>query len=325
MADAGQGDAFERVLLGEVAHLTEEDVVREGGLDSDTTRALWQALGFPYVGPDVVAFTEADVDSIRTSRRLLEQGLVDLERLTFFARIMGQSLSRLADEQVAVMGDVLAADPDLQKLAVSQPELAAEAVAAVWSEILGDIEHLQSYVWRRHLLAAGQRLLASFRHDTAGAPIVVGFADLVGYTEMTREMPVAEVAAVVEAFERRAYDAVVGHGGRIVKTLGDEVMFMADEPVVAAEISLTLAEGEPPVHVGLAYGQALHRGGDLFGPVVNIASRCASIARAGTVVVDRELAAALAEVPSLELRRLPPQKVRGYERLHVSVLRRAGR
>ena len=140
----------------------------------------------------------------------------------------------------------------------------------------------------------------------------------------------------------------------MVKTLGDEVMFSVDDPVSAAEIALTLAEsfgggdtlhseaavgvvgevaddaelpGVPPVRVGLAWGPTLAHGGDVLGRVVNIASRCTSLARPGTVLVDRELASALADAGSGEfaLVRLRPQRVRGYDHLTPCVLRRAER
>ena len=41
-----------------------------------------------------------------------------------------------------------------------------------------------------------------------------------------------ELAEVVDQFERLAYDVVVAGGGRVVKMIGDEVMFLVDDPVV---------------------------------------------------------------------------------------------
>ncbi len=83
------------------------------------------------------------------------------------------------------------------------------------------------------------------------------------------------------------------HGGRIIKTIGDEILYVADDPAAAAEIALLLTErGEDPddpfpsVRAALAYGEVVSRLGDVFGPVVNIASRLTSLARPGTVLVD---------------------------------------
>ena len=83
--------------------------------------------------------------------------------------------------------------------------------------------------------------------------------------------------------------------------LGDEVMFVAADPVAAATIGLGLldaieADGDlPDLRIGMARGNVLSRFGDVYGPVVNIASRLTSAAKPGTILVDGELATALAE------------------------------
>ena len=117
-----------------------------------------------------------------------------------------------------------------------------------------------------------------------------------------------------------------GHG-RVIKTIGDEVMFVADSAVDGARIGLDLAsridtDAEfPKVRVGLAYGGVLSRLGDVFGPVVNVAARLTSLARPGSVLVDRGLRDALEGQPGLTLRRLRRVSVRGYARLEPWVLR----
>ena len=84
---------------------------------------------------------------------------------------------------------------------------------------------------------------------------------------------------MVDQFERLAYDVVVAGGGRVVKMIGDEVMFLVDDPVSAAEIALGLAEASrdaaelSDVRVGLAVGPVIEREGDAFGATVNLASR----------------------------------------------------
>jgi len=117
-----------------------------------------------------------------------------------------------------------------------------------------------------------------------------------------------------------------GHG-RVIKTIGDEVMFVADSAVDGAPIGLDLpsridTDAEfPKVRVGLAYGGVLSRLGDVFGPVVNVAARLTSLARPGSVLVDRGLRDALEGQPGLTLRRLRRVSVRGYARLEPWVLR----
>jgi adenylate cyclase len=55
----------------------------------------------------------------------------------------------------------------------------------------------------------------------------------------------------------------------------------------------------------------LARGGDYFGPVVNLASRIVDVARPNSVVVSDELKAALADDERFEWRRLPPKRLKG--------------
>jgi adenylate cyclase len=66
----------------------------------------------------------------------------------------------------------------------------------------------------------------------------------------------------------------------------------------------------------------LSRLGDVFGPVVNIASRLTSIARPGTVLIHRDLAAELADDPRFVVQQLRGVPVRGYHNLAASRLRR---
>ena len=83
-------------------------------------------------------------------------------------------------------------------------------------------------------------------------------------------------------------------------------------------------DGHPKrLRIGLACGPVLARLGDVYGEPVNIASRLTSIARPGSILVDRELAGELADEAGLRLRRVPPRPVRGYALLHASRLRRA--
>jgi adenylate cyclase len=151
----------------------------------------------------------------------------------------------------------------------------------------------------------------------AGLSLTVGFADMVGFTALSQQLEERELARVVERFETLAYDAVAGHGGRIVKMIGDEVMFVTDEPAAAAEIGLALAEvyGKDEtvsdVRVGLAHGPVLGLEGDYFGPTVNLASRIVNIAYVGSVVVSSEIHARLADDERFVLKAVRPRRLKG--------------
>jgi len=156
------------------------------------------------------------------------------------------------------------------------------------------------YVLRRHLVAGFYR--RSALHDQAmryGTPsMAVGFADLAGFSAFSQDMGSADLADLLVRFERAVYDLVAGLDGRVVKTMGDGVLFTADTPRAAADIALRLAElGDelPPVHVGVGWGPVLIRQGDCFGPTVNLASRVVGCAAGREVVTDGSLASELAD------------------------------
>lgn len=313
----GPGDALDRLLLGGPRSYTRQQVAAASGVPMERAQQLWRALGFPDVSDDEVAFTDADVDALRLLDALAERGLVDAQTEVAMTRAMGQSLARLAEWQVAALAEAL-------------PTEAAETTAPN-ADLAGDLlpvmEGLISYVWRRHLAATARRLVSGTASDDT-AQLVVGFADLVGYTALTRQIDEAQLAATIDRFEGLTADVVATLGGRVVKTLGDEVMFSADEAAVGAEIALELIdrvgadEQLPDIRVGLACGPVLARLGDLYGEPVNLASRLTSIARPGSVLVERQLATELEDDDRYRVRRTPPRPVRGYTLVHSFRLRR---
>ena len=185
---------------------------------------------------------------------------------------------------------------------------------------------MQDYVWRRHLAANADRLF----HSTGPGDrreLAVGFADLVGYTSRSRGMGGRELGAMVEDFESIAAEVIARHHGRVVKTVGDGVLFTANGAVDAVEIGLRLpeawdAEDRPPLRVGAAYGAVLTRLGDIYSPVVNLASRLTSLGRPGTTLVDRELAQRLRGLSAYRVRPLRRVSVRGYDHLQPWLVRR---
>jgi adenylate cyclase len=322
MSDADNSDegaaALERALLGGSRRYTRQQVTERSGVPLDRAQRLWRALGFPDVDDDNVAFTDLDVQALQTVQGLVELGVIDEDTQLATTRAMGQTLSRLAEWQVSVLTTALT------KMDEVSPDAAAEAAR----ELVPVLEGLIGYVWRRHLSAAASRALAN-PDEVVARTMTVGFADLVGYTSWTRHADEEELARLLERFESVASDVIAQEGGRVVKTVGDEVMFVADNPEAGAEIALKIcemveaADELPDVRVGVAYGTALARLGDIYGEPVNLASRLTSIARPGSILVDRELGNALEGNEKYRLRRVTPRPVRGYALLAPMRLRRA--
>ena len=301
--------ALVEALVGRL-ELTPPEVSAESGIDIEQARRLWRALGFPPAPDDARIFTRADVDVLHGVRRLLDRYGIDWPTLVQLARLTGRSLSRIADAQVDVGGPIMN-DP-----------------AAVLPEFAADFERLMAYVWRRQLLAAILRRAAfpsEGHHD-----VTVGFADLVGFTALSQALDASELAGMVDRFEALGYEHVPLHGGRVIKMIGDEIMFACDDVAGGAAIGLALVEAHaadpdlPDIRVGLASGPTLQWDGDLFGPTVNLASRLVNVARPGAVLVSESIAHALEGRSELALRPLRPVRLQGIGRVKSWVLRRAG-
>lgn len=324
-----------RGVLAGAGRYTRLEVAERAGMSPDDARRLWQALGFPTVGDDQRVFTDADVAALTGAAGLLAAGIIDPDALVGLARPLGNLMSRLAAAQTSFISEVLggriaagltAEDPQLSD------RLAAQALITT-RELLPVLELTTVHIWRRHLAAEVGRALIPGSSGLAGEaesrPAAVGFIDMTGYTRLSRNLDLAEVAALLDRFETAVLDAVVEHGGRVIKNLGDEILFEIDDPVAAAEACLQVldvatADGSlPPLHGGLAFGTVLHRGGDVYGPVVNVAARLANLARKGTIRVDQAMAAELGDAPQFTLSTRAPRHVRGYLQLPSSRLRRA--
>jgi len=314
-------DELEGLLLDGPRRWTRLQVAERAVMSQDRTQRLWRALGFADVPDDEPSLTDADVAALGVLSKLIDSGFVGPETEASIARAMGQSLSRLADWQTDLLADALSRREGGER-APASPD---EAVAAART-LLPLLQSVQDYVWRRHLAANADRLLAvegpGGRRERG-----VGVVDLVGYTSRSRGMGGRELGRMVEDFESTAAEVIALHNGRVVKTVGDGVLFTAVEPTDAVEIGLELpevwtAEDRPPLRTGIAYGAVLTRLGDVYSPVVNLASRLTSIARPETVLVDRELARRLRRLPDYRVRPLRRVSVRGYDHLQPWLVRR---
>lgn len=315
--------AIESVLLGGEGVYTRAQAIERAGADPELAGRVWRALGFPTLADDSVTFAESDVEALRIANSLLDEGVLDEEGVVRFARAMGQTMARLADWQTSILSTLVFKDGD---------DSAATSVLGQVEKLLPDVERLLLHIWRRQLSASTARTLAvmSNGNDTVPNyyPLIVGFADLVSFTTLSRELDELELADVVENFEATATDIVASGGGRVVKTLGDEILYVADSPSQAADIALRLADGVrthvevPDVRVGVARGPVLTLHGDVFGTTVNRSSRLTSFARPGTVLIDDDLAQDLTEEEGLQVVQVRARHAHGLGLIQPYALRR---
>ncbi|MFE5947939.1 adenylate/guanylate cyclase domain-containing protein [Streptomyces sp. NPDC056480] len=281
---------LEQLILGADRRYTPFQAARTAGVSMELASRFWRAMGFADIG-QAKALTEADVLALRRLAGLVEAGLLSEPMAVQVARSTGQTTARLAEWQIDSFLEGLTEPPE--------PGMTRTEVTYPLVELLlPELEEFLIYVWRRQLAAATGRVLVQAADDEemVDRRLAVGFADLVGFTRLTRRLEEEELGELVEAFETTCADLVAAHGGRLIKTLGDEVLYAADDAGTAAEIALRLIETlghdetMPALRVGIAFGTVTTRMGDVFGTTVNLASRLTSIAPKDAVLVDGALA-----------------------------------
>ena len=316
--------ALEKLVVGEEPELDLREVAERSGFTAERIRAFWRALGFPDPRPTERVFTETDIQMLSTVVRFIDEGSLDQDLALQMARVIGSSMNRVAVAQVEAVEAQVAADRANATGGQAGVEAALQA-----AEVLPLMPQIMELVWRRHLGAAARRRIVRATADE-GEIVCVGFADLVGFTAQTQELPEHQLAEVVGQFETIAFDLTYAHGGRVVKMIGDEVMFMTDTVASGAELALDMAhtyredEHLSDVRVGLASGRVLERDGDIYGSVVNLASRIVNVAFPGAVVVSPDVHEALQGHEGFEFRSLRSHYLKDIGRVPLWTMRSTG-
>jgi adenylate cyclase len=314
--------ALDRDLQSGRQRYDAEEAAARAGMDRELSIRLWRALGFPDVPPGIQAFTDDDVKTLVMLREQLANSPYTPEQ-SFAALVQQVRLISSAQARIAELFSERLAEQlhDAKDRGLTEDEIAEYAVEVLgWSRL----EPLIVYGLRVQLRAALWRKLAlDEAAATGGVELAVGFVDLVGYTALSQELEPVELATLVGRFEELAYDIVAQLGGRVVKTIGDEVMFVAADVGAAVRIALQLNEQSalddvlPDARAGVACGAMLAQEGDYYGPVVNLASRIVALARPGTVVASEAVHAALEDDAAIEWRRLRSHRIRDIGRVEL--------
>jgi adenylate cyclase len=275
-----------------------DELLRRTGLDDPGfVAALRTASGFPPVSEGEAAFTDDDVAMFLNFQAA--RGLFSEDELLHFTRVMGTSLRRIAE----AAGEMFLRDVEAPQHEGRATEVARAIANLRAVELSREATTIFAPMFRSHLHLATEatRQARRHHHDYRTVPLTVGFVDLTGFTERAGTSSPEELLRLVTWFESAAHDIVTSHGGRLVKLIGDEVMFTTVEPDAACQIASRLTHltglADVPARGGLAQGQVVTAGGDLYGPVVNLASRIADVSIPGEVLVNDALVAAIRTDP----------------------------
>jgi adenylate cyclase len=271
--------------VGELADLA--------GTSLELARTFWRAMGFPNVGDEHVVFTDADVAALTSMASMLDDGRIDMSTAISLMRAQSHTTDRLVLWQTEALVEGIARQQDLDDTSARRAFL--ERV-----EDYSDLLEMQlKYAWRRQFAALLRRTDAEVAarepfEDTDRYPLTraLGFVDMVAYTRRSTELGSGALTDLVQTFEYTSRDVITSAGARIVKTIGDAVLYIADDLVLAADVcvdliaALTAKEGMLPVRASLVWGDVVSRFGDIFGPTVNLASRLVDVAPPGSVLMD---------------------------------------
>lgn len=284
-------------LEGTQPTLSAAEVSAATGVPETLLADMQLALGLPADR----GYTEEDCEDLQRVAGLVKA--LPQEALLRTLRTDAQALRRVALNNLElVRQEVLL---PMRQEGVDDVRIAV-ALAEVARVLLPLSPHSVAASYRRiltHLLSTELATVAVRGSDNA-IELAVGFVDVVGYTSLSASVDPTGLAEVLEAFEGRCYEAAsTDERLRLVKFLGDAAMFVCTDAVVLAEALLDLVAeaaadsplAEAPMRAGMASGQVLGRGGDYFGPPVNLAARLTDRARAGSLLADQELRAVLTD------------------------------
>jgi adenylate cyclase len=268
------------VPLGEVAH-------------------AWAVLGLTVADSEMAALSQADVDGLAAWVEM--KTLVGDDAALGWLRVLGATMARLAEAGATV---VRVGQPDIQ-MTHTQDELTTARAYRTVAEFVPRLAALIDAVFRQHTISARTYFEAVIRDTSANVMCGIGFADLSGFTALTQRLTPAELSSLLDAFNTAVTEVVHADGGRVVKFIGDEVMWVSSTPEQLAKVAIDLVEHPRArdagllVRAGLSYGRVLAIGGDYFGNAVNLAARLVGAAAPGQILAASDVRDALPEWPAI--------------------------
>ncbi|OBB03335.1 hypothetical protein A5667_01675 [Mycolicibacterium fortuitum] len=255
---------------------------------ADVERA-WAALGLTVAGCDVKTLSAADVEALRTWAEM--RVLVGDVEATGLLRVVGSGMARLSE---AISSMSRAGTPDIQ-LEHSHDELTTAKAYRAAARFIPRIGAMIDAVHRHHLMSTRRYFEHVLQEGSSGVLCGIGFADLSGFTALTQMLTTTELSALLNEFSSTSSDIVHARDCRVVKFIGDAVMWVGYEPDQLTQVAVDLVthprvrETHLQVRAGLDFGAALAIGGDYFGNTVNRAARLVGIAPPSEILVSEPL------------------------------------
>jgi adenylate cyclase len=277
------------LALGGIGSMTPEDVAAEAGVDIEALEAVRRASGLPLPPRECPELGELDLFGARALAAFIEGGL-PLDGLIEASRVFGEAAAHAAAAAGTLANATIPQEGDTEYEYARRLGIATRELTPYAAELLGVMYMLHNRENVRQEAVRAEELLAGRLSDLH--EVTIGFCDVVGFTRLGEGVPAADLGAIASRLAALAADAAEPPV-RLVKTIGDAVMFVAPEPAPLLDTVLRLMEatereGEqfPSLHAGAAHGQALRRWGDYYGGPVNLAARLTERARPSSLIAD---------------------------------------
>lgn len=278
-------------------HGSDADAALAGvGIDTEFSQRLRLAMGL--AAGSGLGLTADELDATRFFAGV--RNILGEEETLSMVRVIGNSSARIARATASILRVNFNTPID------SSPAPLADAVTAYVQLIdssLPTFLDATATLIRRHLAGfvadEGGELRVDDSRSAALQRLVIGFADLVGFTAFTEQADAEEFMETIGRFESEVQEIVVANGGTVVKMIGDEVMFVTQHTDEAVRVSRQLTTvcrdiaGLKGMRVGLSRGEVINSGGDYYGTVVNIASRIAGLSFPDAIVATQSVIDAL--------------------------------
>lgn len=280
------------------------------GVPVEEVAKAWAAVGLPVSDPEAVTLSQADVDGLASWAEI--KAVVGDESALVFLRVMGNAMARLAEAGSTM---VRLAQPDILMGHSGDEHTTARTYRAI-GEATARFSKLIDVVWRQHLNSARIHLEGVLTDASASVTCGIGFADLTGFTALTQRLNTDELSELLLEFGGAIADLVHADGGRVVKFIGDEVMWVTSTPELLVKVAVDLVEHPPAreaglqVRAGLGYGRVLAISGDYFGTAVNLAARLVAAASPGQILAGSDVRDHLPDWPAATL---DPLTLKGFD------------
>lgn len=280
------------------------------GVPVEEVAYAWAMLGLTVADSDTPMLSQADIDGLATWIAFKDDFGEDAA--AGFLRLLGASVARLAEAESAT---IRAGRPDLW-LGHTGDELATAQAWRAVAVFVPRIGAMIDAVHRHHVTSTRTFIEAVASGPSANLVCGVGFVDLSGFTALTQMLTTAELATLLNGFSATVSDVVLADGGRVVKFIGDAVMWVSPSAEQLARAALDLVDHPLArdvglqVRAGLGYGDILAINGDYFGNAVNLAARLVGAAAPGQILAAADVHDQLPHWPTIFL---GPLTLKGFD------------